>query len=189
MCPPETNSATKGNRGGSAARKGDSKWPSRWCTPSTGRASEGIDFLKRATDLKPAEALYWNNLAACYLATSRLAEAVDAARKAVILEPGYAAAWSRLGDAYSDLKDFARARDAYERYEAMAGSELSVQKRLANCLINLGDLGKAETRNHDLHGLGEFLYGRQCSVSNSMGRQFWQSGSEREYTERNDDRK
>lgn len=112
---------------------------------STGRASEGVTFLRRATTLKPAEALYWNNLATCLSAASLSTEAVEAARKAVILEPGYAAAWSRLGDAYSDMKEYAKAREAYERYEALAGSEVGVQKRLANCLINLGQLGEAET--------------------------------------------
>jgi hypothetical protein len=37
--PPETSSATKGNSGGSADRKGDSRCPSRWCTPSVGLPS------------------------------------------------------------------------------------------------------------------------------------------------------
>lgn len=112
---------------------------------NTGRAGEGLEFLKRATALKPGEALYWNNLAACYLGAGFFPEAVDAARKAVILEPGYAAAWSRLGDAYGDLRDYAKASEAYERYQTLAGSELGVQKRLANCLINLGRLDEAET--------------------------------------------
>ena len=37
--PPETSRATKGNAGGSAERNGDSRWPSRWWTPSAGLPS------------------------------------------------------------------------------------------------------------------------------------------------------
>ncbi len=104
---------------------------------STGRASEGIEFLKRATELRPAEALYWNNLATCYVAAHRNAEAVEVARKAVIQQPGYVAAWARLGDAYAELKEYNKALEAYERAVTLGESDISIKKRMAVCLINV----------------------------------------------------
>ncbi|WP_374652627.1 tetratricopeptide repeat protein [Dongia sp.] len=111
---------------------------------STGRVNEGIDFLKRATQQQPGEALYWNNLATGYSAAHLFVEATAAARKAVTLEPGYAAAWCRFGDTLNDIKDYANACDAYQRYRTLAGTDHSVEKRIANCLMNLGRLEEAE---------------------------------------------
>ncbi|MBI2254250.1 MAG: tetratricopeptide repeat protein [Proteobacteria bacterium] len=111
---------------------------------STGRATEGIDFLKRATELKPGEALYWNNLSTCYMAAHRYAEAVEAARKAVILEPGYVIAWSRLGDVYGELKNFAKALEAYERAITLGETDIAIRKRMAVCLINIDRNAEAE---------------------------------------------
>lgn len=111
---------------------------------STGRASEGIEFLKRATELKPAEALYWNNLATCYVAAHRNAEAVEVARKAVIQEPGYVAAWARLGDAYAELKEYNKALEAYDRAITLGESDIAIKKRMAVCLINVDRNVEAE---------------------------------------------
>lgn len=111
---------------------------------STGRAPEGIAMLKRATELKPAEALYWNNLAACHMGAEEPRPAIDAARKAVMLEPGYVAAWSRLGDALAETQDFAEACNAYERVQALVGREFDNLKRIANCQMNMGKLDAAE---------------------------------------------
>lgn len=111
-----------------------------------GRAVEGVDFLRRATDLKPDEALYWNNLAVCNLGAARNRDAADAARRAVTIDPSYGMAWDSLGDALTAVKDFAGARDAYERSIAIKGMDLVSLKRIANCQMNIGDLSAAESR-------------------------------------------
>jgi Flp pilus assembly protein TadD len=111
---------------------------------STGRAPEGVAMLKRATELKPAEALYWNNLAACHIGAEDPRAAIEAARKAVTLEPGYVGAWSRLGDALVEAKDFVEACNAYERVQALVGREFENLKRIANCQMNMGKLDAAE---------------------------------------------
>jgi Flp pilus assembly protein TadD len=109
-----------------------------------GRAVEGIDFLRKATELKPAESLYWNNLSVCSLAAARPHDAVEAARRATAIDPHYGMAWDSLGDALTTMKDYLGARDAYERSIATKGVDLASLKRLANCQMNIGDLAAAE---------------------------------------------
>lgn len=109
-----------------------------------GRPIDGIVYLKNATEIKPGEALYWNNLAVCLLAAARSRESADVARKAVIINPNYAAAWDSLGDALTVLQDFAGAKLAYERSLVLKGAETTSLKRLANCLMNIGNLQDAE---------------------------------------------
>ncbi len=56
----------------------------------TGRETEGIAALSRATILKPKESLYWNNLAAAYSRGQQLELSIEAARKAIDLDQHYA---------------------------------------------------------------------------------------------------
>nr|WP_298683943.1 tetratricopeptide repeat protein [uncultured Dongia sp.] len=111
-----------------------------------GRATEGIDPLRRATELKPREALYWQNLAVCYSAIAKYSDAAEAARKAVEIDSAYGIAWDSLGDALMELKDFPGGRIAYEKSLALKGADVVTMKRLANCLMNAGELVIAEER-------------------------------------------
>jgi Flp pilus assembly protein TadD len=109
-----------------------------------GRAVEGIEYLRKATDLKPAEALYWNNLAVCMIGAARHRDAAEAARRAATIDPNYSLAWDSLGDALTATQDFAEAEAAYGRSIALKGPDPTTLKRLANCQMNIGDLAGAE---------------------------------------------
>src|SRR5687768_12344211 len=80
----------------------------------THRVEDGIALLHRATQKKPTESLYWNNLAAACLTCNRSDEARTAARKALDLDSKYVMAWRNLAMASSDL---GRHRDAAEALE------------------------------------------------------------------------
>jgi superkiller protein 3 len=105
----------------------------------TGRAEAGLDLLRQAAESRPAESLYWNNLAAACLAIERSQEAVDAARKALDLDPQNLMAWQNLGLGLRDLGDHGGAIEAFDAAAklgdmestalAMWGESLGAQRR------------------------------------------------------------
>ncbi len=111
----------------------------------TNRVEEGIALLRRVTEAKPGEALYWNNLAAACLTIDRSDEALPAARKAVELDPKYAMAWRNLAMAATDLGQHHEATDALARASELSPKDVEVWSRLGVAQLELGDAARAET--------------------------------------------
>ena len=111
----------------------------------THRVEDGIALLQRVTAQKPAEALYWNNLAAACLTCDRPDDARTAARKAVELDPKYGMAWRNLAMASSDLGQHRDAAEALERAAALAPNDAEVWTRLGLAQLELRDMARAET--------------------------------------------
>ena len=58
----------------------------------TGRDTEGLTLLQRATSLRPDQAGTWNNLGEVVRSMSQRGEAIAAFSRAIELQPGHAAA-------------------------------------------------------------------------------------------------
>jgi tetratricopeptide (TPR) repeat protein len=80
----------------------------------TGRHSEGIAWLQRATSLQPQIAAGHYNLANALKAVRRLEDAVVSYRAAIACDPQFAIAYFNLANCLSDLGDVAGAAAAYQ---------------------------------------------------------------------------
>ncbi len=105
----------------------------------TGRTESGLELLRKAVELRPAESLYWNNLAAACLAIERSQEAVEAARKALALDPKNFMAWQNLALGQRDLGDRSAAVEAFDRAAALGSLDPGA---LASWGESLGALGR-----------------------------------------------
>lgn len=109
----------------------------------TGRADEGISYLREATAASPKEPLYWSNLAAaCYIAHDSKG-AIDAARHAVDLQPDYGLAWDNLASSLMDLGEFAEAIPAFQKAISLGAGDIESMKRLSSCYFGVEDYGNA----------------------------------------------
>ena len=109
----------------------------------TGRADEGIRYLREATAARPKEALYWSNLAAaCYIAHDSEG-AIEASRHAVALQPDYGLAWDNLASSLMDRGDFAEAIPAFDKAIALGAGDLESMKRLSSCYFGIEDYANA----------------------------------------------
>jgi tetratricopeptide (TPR) repeat protein len=88
-----------------------------------GRANEAITMLRKATELDPANATYWNDLSAAQLAADEgpSRAALTAARRATSLDPTNAAARFNEALALDRLGDEG-AHEAWTRYLAVDGT-------------------------------------------------------------------
>lgn len=92
-----------------------------------------IELLKKATDLQPENAIYWNNLGAQYLTAKNYTQAVPALERSTQLQPGFAKAFLNLGSAYRGAKDYEKSLAAYQR-------ALQLFPNYADAVFNLGIL-------------------------------------------------
>ena len=111
----------------------------------THRVEDGIPLLQRATQKKPAESLYWNNLAAACLTCNRSEEARNAARKAVDLDRKYVMAWRNLAMASTDLGQHRDASGALETAAKLAPKDAEIWNLLGMAQLELGEAAPAGT--------------------------------------------
>jgi tetratricopeptide (TPR) repeat protein len=74
-----------------------------------------IEMLKKATESRPENPIFWNNLGAQYLEAKNFREAAPVLQKAVELQPGFAKAFLNLGSAYRGLKEYDKAKESYDK--------------------------------------------------------------------------
>ncbi len=96
-----------------------------------GRREEGLALLRRSTDLAPAEAGFWRNLAGALHETSRTDECARALARALALEPGHPTTLLQL--ARLELER-GRWPEAAELFRRLATSPLAPAER-AQCLV------------------------------------------------------
>jgi len=92
-----------------------------------------IELLKKATDLQPENAVYWNNLGAQYLMAKNYGQAVPALERSTQLQSSFAKAFLNLGSAYRGAKDYEKSLAAYQR-------ALQLFPNYADAVFNLGIL-------------------------------------------------
>ena len=74
-----------------------------------------IDLLKKATEARPENPIFWNNLGAQYLEAKNYRDAAPALEKAAELNPTFAKAFLNLGSAYRGLKEYDKAVGSYRK--------------------------------------------------------------------------
>lgn len=92
-----------------------------------------IELLKKATELQPDNAIYWNNLGAQYLGAKNYAQAVPALERATQLQGAFAKAFINLGSAYRGTKEYEKSLASYQR-------ALQLFPNYADAVFNLGIL-------------------------------------------------
>ena len=68
-----------------------------------------VDYLKKAIEFAPDQAIYLNNLGNALVISSHAEEAVTHLERAVKLEPTYAEAWTNLGKAWRNIGNIEKA--------------------------------------------------------------------------------
>jgi tetratricopeptide (TPR) repeat protein len=86
-----------------------------WMEIERGNVPGSIEMLKKATEARPENPIFWNNLGAQYLEAKNYREAAPAFQKAVELQPGFAKAFLNLGSAYRGLKEYDKAKESYDK--------------------------------------------------------------------------
>ncbi len=104
-----------------------------------GQTAIAIDFIARAIELDPKQALYHSNHGEMCRLVGRLDDAIAAGERALALQPNSVAALSNLGIAHYDRKDLDRA----EEYQRRA---LAINPK---CLPALNNLGSIQRERHD----------------------------------------
>jgi predicted O-linked N-acetylglucosamine transferase (SPINDLY family) len=106
----------------------------------TGRAREGVGYLRQSVALNPQDALAWNNLANILNQLGELVEATQAYERALALQPGYLSAWCKLGEVLRSLRLYPRALIAYQHALALNPQHLDA---LLGCACVLLDMGRS----------------------------------------------
>jgi tetratricopeptide (TPR) repeat protein len=86
-----------------------------WMEIERANVPGSIEMLKKATEARPENPIFWNNLGAQYLEAKNYREAAPAFQKAVELQPGFAKAYLNLGSAYRGLKEYDKAKESYDK--------------------------------------------------------------------------
>lgn len=111
-----------------------------------GRNGVAAEWLARAAEREPSEAVYQFDLGAVRLALGETGGAVAAYRAAVALEPGWAAAHAGLGMALGRVDGAAahgEAVAALQRAAELGSTDSEVHRRLALALRAAGQAGEA----------------------------------------------
>jgi tetratricopeptide (TPR) repeat protein len=124
-----------------------------------------IEMLKKATEARPDNPVFWNNLGAQYLEAKNYRDAEPALQKAVELNPTFVKAYVNLGSAYRGLKDYEKAKASYDKAlqlfptYADAIFHLGILFLDAEKMPNLDTIAKLNT------AIGHFLRYRQMMSS------------------------
>jgi tetratricopeptide (TPR) repeat protein len=86
-----------------------------WMEVERNNVPGSIEMLKKATEARPENPIFWNNLGAQYLEAKNYREAAPVFQKAVELQPGFAKAFLNLGSAYRGLKEYDKAKESYDK--------------------------------------------------------------------------
>jgi len=108
------------------------------------RFAEAARAFRRATELAPASAPAWCNLAAALVESREPVEALAAADRALALDPGFAPAHANRGDALRLGKfPLEQCRDAYRRAVELQPRSPDLLNKLGTTLLALGEIDAA----------------------------------------------
>lgn len=102
------------------------------------RFAIAVDYLRKAVEVDPSEAVYRNNLGNALLVHSLPDEAIPHLKKAAQLDPKYADAMCNLGKAYRTIGDAERAKKWFEKALKADPGFLRAKAGLAELLVELG---------------------------------------------------
>lgn len=99
-----------------------------------GRSQEAIAAYRKAVELKPDDAIYWNTLAALYVGVGDNAAGMRALERSIAIEPG-SEALTNLGELKYQAGDYAAAVDLHKRATALAPADYLPWGNLGNALL------------------------------------------------------
>lgn len=99
-----------------------------------GRSQEAIAAYRKAVELKPDDAIYWNTLAALYVGVGDNAAGMRALERSIAIEPG-AEALTNLGELKYQAGDYTAAADLHTRATALAPADYLPWGNLGNALL------------------------------------------------------
>jgi tetratricopeptide (TPR) repeat protein len=136
-----------------------------WMEIEKNNVPGSIEMLKKATEARPENPIFWNNLGAQYLEAKNYKEAVPTFGKAVELNPTFVKAYVNLGSAHRGLKEYDKAKASYDKAlqlfptYADAIFHLGILFLDAEKMPNLDTIAKLNT------AIGHFLRYRQMMSS------------------------
>ena len=99
-----------------------------------GRSQEAIAAYRKAVELKPDDAIYWNTLAALYVGVGDNAAGMRALERSIAIEPG-PEALTNLGELEYQAGDYAAAVDLHKRATVLAPTDYLPWGNLGNALL------------------------------------------------------
>lgn len=99
-----------------------------------GRSQEAIAAYRKAVELKPDDAIYWNTLAALYVGVGDNAAGMRALERSIAIEPG-SEALTNLGELKYQAGDYATAVDLHTRATVLAPTDYLPWGNLGNALL------------------------------------------------------
>lgn len=99
-----------------------------------GRSQEAITAYRKAVELKPDDAIYWNTLAALYVGVGDNAAGMRALERSIAIEPG-PEALTNLGELEYQAGDYAAAVDLHKRATVLAPTDYLPWGNLGNALL------------------------------------------------------
>jgi Flp pilus assembly protein TadD len=110
---------------------------------SLGRWAEAEEAARRATRLRPDDALAWANLGDALTQQSKSAEALEASRRAVSLDSTQAPIWYNYGVSLAATQDLEGAAAAYRRALAIDSTSVEAWNNLGAIYGSAGRLAEA----------------------------------------------
>lgn len=99
-----------------------------------GRSQEAIAAYRKAVELKPDDAIYWNTLAALYVGVGDNVAGMRALERSIAIEPG-SEALTNLGELKYQVGDYAAAVDLLTRATVLAPTDYLPWGNLGNALL------------------------------------------------------
>ena len=99
-----------------------------------GRSQEAITAYRKAVELKPDDAIYWNTLAALYVGVGDNAAGMRALERSIAIAPG-PEALTNLGELEYQAGDYAAAVDLHTRATVLAPTDYLPWGNLGNALL------------------------------------------------------
>jgi cytochrome c-type biogenesis protein CcmH/NrfG len=101
------------------------------------KMGEAEEAIRKAIEIHPNKAQYWNHLMDCLVGNDRLSLAVQAAKDAVTRMP-QGDSWRRLGWVYQYAGDYEKALSAYRKAVKLEPNHIEAWERLSEVLLYLG---------------------------------------------------
>ena len=114
---------------------------------NAGDITAALDYLTRAIDIEPSNAVAWSSKGYALIRLGRLGEAVQVLETAVRLAPDSANAWINLGNAQLNSGNLGRAIEALEKAIALNPNAMDGHLYLAQSYLNARQPNKARTHS------------------------------------------
>ena len=136
-----------------------------WMEIEKNNVPGSIEMLKKATEARPENPIFWNNLGAEYLEAKNYKEAAPAFEKAVELNPTFVKAYVNLGSAHRGLKEYDKAKASYDKALQLFPTYADAIFHLGILFLDAEKMPNLDTIARLNTAIGHFLRYRQMMSS------------------------